>query len=378
MTAARPRVLVVLGGIPLYGAELATIDVGCMLRESGAEVLFATNAHWGHVAVYPRLDALQLPHEGLVFFGSLERRPGLRRLLVLLRLMVTENLRLWRLLRRFEATDVHLGSHWDAFNLWPALRWSGARLRLHVHNVPVVRQPLLRAFWRALLRRCAAVVAVSEPVAQALRDQGLCAAPVVVPNRPPRRPAAALPEVPRAARTVFVFVGQVAPFKGVDHLVAAVEGLRAEGLDVACHVVGGIASARAEALRQRAGEGPAADRIQFHGYVDDPRPWLRGSDVLVVPSLADEAFGMVVVEAKAVARPAVVYADGALQLLVRDRVDGQVVPRGDMQALHAALRAYALDASLAGRHGAAAEASLDALGIAQVPARWRALYGMAP
>lgn len=376
--AAQPRVLVVLGGIPLYGAELATIDVGCMLRESGAEVLFATNAHWGHVAVNPRLDALQLPHEGLVFFGSLERRPGLRRLLVLLRLMVTENLRLWRLLRRFGATDVHLGNHWDAFNLWPALRWSGVRLRLHVHNVPVLRQPLLRAFWRALLRRCAAVVAVSEPVARVLRAQGLCAAPVVVPNRPPRRPPAAQREVPRAAATVFVFVGQVAPFKGVDHLVAVIEGLRAEGFDVACHVVGGITSDWAEALRRRAGEGPAGDRIHFHGYVDDPRPWLLGSDVLVVPSMADEAFGMVVVEAKAVARPAVVYADGALPLLVTDDVDGQVVPRGEVSCLREALRAYALDESLARRQGAAAEASLATLGIAQVPARWRAVYGIAP
>lgn len=379
MTAAAPRVLVVLGGIPLYGAELATIDVGCMLRDAGAEVLFATNAHWGHVAVNPRLDALGLPHAGLVFFGSVERGIGLRRLATMLRLCLTENLRLWRLLRRFGATDVHLCSHWEAFNLWPALRLCGARLRLHVHNAPVVRRRLLRAFWRDLLRRSDSVVAVSAHVALRLREEtGTDARIVVLPNRPPRRPAGAVPVVARPAPTVFVFVGQLAPFKGVAHLVDALEALCAEGHDVACHLVGGADGEWAQALQARVRAGPAAGRIHFHGYVDDPTAWLLGSDVLVAPSLCDEAFGMVVVEAKSVARPAIVYDDGALGALVTDGVDGRVVGRGDVAALRDAMRAHVLDRGLAARQGAAAADSLGRLGIDGVPAAWRALYGMTP
>ena len=328
--SAAPRVLVVLGGIPLYGAELATIDVGAMLRDAGASVRFVTNAHWGHVAVAPRLQALGLPHEGLVFFGSVERGIRPRRLLALLRLQLSENWRLWRILRRFDPTHVHLASHWDALNLWPALALSSARLVFHLLNTPVLRHPVLRAFWRVVLRRAEVLVAVSPHLAMRCAEAGLAPRRLeVIPNRPPRRAPGGASEPPRRlAGTMFVQVGQVAEHKGSGHVVDAIARLAREGHDVGCWVLGDVASPWARALRDRVAAGALAGRIRFEGYVDDPAPWFAAADVHLAPSLSDEAFGIVVAEAKAAGRPSIVYADGALPALVADGEEGRVVARG--------------------------------------------------
>lgn len=377
MSAGPPRVLVVLGGIPLYGAELATIDVGTMLHGAGASVRFVTNAHWGHVAVDPRLDALGLAHEGLVFFGSVERGIGPRRMLDLLRLQASENWRLWRLLRRFRPTHLHLSSHWDAFNLWPALALSGAKVVFNLQNPPVLHCRLLRAFWRLLVRRIDVLVVPSRHIAACTAAAGLAPRRLrIIPNRPPLRVPSGQASPRRLARFMFVYVGQVAPFKGTHHVVDALERLVVAGDDVGCWILGGCESAWARALRERVAAGPLASRVAFEGYVEDPTAWFDAADVHLVPSMNEEAFGIVVSEAKAAARPSVVYADGALPDLVVDGVDGAVVARGDAVALAAAMRAYVQEPERARRHGAAAKDSLVRLGIADAPAAWAQLYGI--
>lgn len=53
-------------------------------------------------------------------------------------------------------------------------------------------------------------------------------------------------------------------------------------------------------------------------------------DVLVVPSLYDESFGLVSVEAMAAGRPVVAFACGGIPEVVIDGIDGFVVPIGDI------------------------------------------------
>jgi glycosyltransferase involved in cell wall biosynthesis len=175
---------------------------------------------------------------------------------------------------------------------------------------------------------------------------------------------------------MFVHVGQVAEHKGSGHVVEAIGRLVAQGCDVGCWILGACDSPWAQALHARVAAGPLASRIRFEGYVDDPTPWFAAADAHLAPSLADEAFGIVVAEAKAAGVPSIVYADGALPDLVANGVDGRVVARGDVDALAAAIRDYAADPALARRHGAAARESLVGLGIADAPAAWARLYGL--
>jgi glycosyltransferase involved in cell wall biosynthesis len=66
-------------------------------------------------------------------------------------------------------------------------------------------------------------------------------------------------------------------------------------------------------------------------------------DVLVVPSICLEVFGLVVLEAFTAGRPVIVSDAGGLPELVRDGVDGLIVPHGDSSSLASAMSGLAAD-----------------------------------
>ncbi len=131
------------------------------------------------------------------------------------------------------------------------------------------------------------------------------------------------------------YVGRLIPHKGVAVLLQAIA--RDHRLVPRSTVRG----PQRHGLAELAGRLAVADRVVFHGHVDevgmpDVYPTL---DVLAVPSVPMagwvEQFGRVVVEAQASGVPVVASASGALPDVVGDR--GLLVPPGDPAALGDAL-----------------------------------------
>jgi phosphatidylinositol alpha-mannosyltransferase len=94
------------------------------------------------------------------------------------------------------------------------------------------------------------------------------------------------------------------------------------------------------------GDGPeraAADalpadaraRVSFRGAIANQAlpPVLASADVYVGPALGGESFGMVLVEAMAAGVPVVASAVPGYTEVVRDGIDGVLVPAGDPRAL---------------------------------------------
>lgn len=81
--------------------------------------------------------------------------------------------------------------------------------------------------------------------------------------------------------------------------------------------------------------------------------WGRAA-IAVMPSLWQEPFGMVAVEALTEGTPVVTFASGALAEIVRDGVDGVVVPRGDVDGLADAIGNLLNDDARRRQMGAAA------------------------
>jgi glycosyltransferase involved in cell wall biosynthesis len=105
-----------------------------------------------------------------------------------------------------------------------------------------------------------------------------------------------------------------------------------------------------------------------------PAAWARAA-LAVVPSTWAEPFGMVAMESLAAGTPVVASDVGALPEVVRDGVDGLLVPPNDGTALRAALSALMDDAELRSRMAARALEGASRFSPDQVAARVEDVYG---
>ena len=130
----------------------------------------------------------------------------------------------------------------------------------------------------------------------------------------------------------FGFVGSLVPTKGVHVLCEAFN--RVAG-NPTLDIFGPAYSAR-YLRRLRGYLGP---RIRYAGeFAPQDAERVYGSlDVLVLPSLVPESFGLVAAEAQACGVPVVASSIGALPERIRAERDGLLVPPGDVGALRLAL-----------------------------------------
>jgi glycosyltransferase involved in cell wall biosynthesis len=124
-----------------------------------------------------------------------------------------------------------------------------------------------------------------------------------------------------------LFVGRLAPEKGCLLLLEAVAQLSDVTLDVV-----GDGPSRA-ALRERAAALGIADRVVFHGYMDEAgvRQRLAETDVFVMTSFA-EGVPVVLMEALAAGVPAVATRIAGIPELIEDGVTGFLVPPAEPTA----------------------------------------------
>src|SRR5690606_21142088 len=94
-------------------------------------------------------------------------------------------------------------------------------------------------------------------------------------------------------------------------------------------------------------------RFRLTGYVEDVEPLYAAMDVIVHASIKPEPCGMVVMEGMAAGRPVVAADAGGPRELVREGIDGYLVPPGDCAAMSSALLELAAAPELRRSMGAA-------------------------
>src|SRR2546430_4296056 len=101
---------------------------------------------------------------------------------------------------------------------------------------------------------------------------------------------------------------------------------------------------------------------------------LRTADVLCAPSLHGESFGMVLTEAFAASTPVLASDIPGYRDVVRDGIDGKLLPAGDPLALAQALRDLALDPGRRARMAASARERSQRFAWPHVAAEVRECY----
>jgi glycosyltransferase involved in cell wall biosynthesis len=126
----------------------------------------------------------------------------------------------------------------------------------------------------------------------------------------------------------FCYVGQLTRQKGVDLFPDVCARLRSGGLDFGLSIAGSMAGVTPDLVSRLRGIADLAGFVPHSGLVD----FYRSADVFVFPSRFD-SFGMGVTEALACGLPVIVTENVGAKDLVRDGVNGWVIPPGDANAL---------------------------------------------
>jgi glycosyltransferase involved in cell wall biosynthesis len=146
-------------------------------------------------------------------------------------------------------------------------------------------------------------------------------------------------------------VARLAEQKGLDVLLRALPAVRAATGAVALTLLGdGPDRSRLQVLAADLG---LAEVASFRGVVQDVRPFLAAAHAFVLPSRY-EGIPLAILEAMAAGLPVVATAVEGNADLIRNGVDGLLVPRDDPAALAEALVRVLQDAELARRLGAEA------------------------
>lgn len=104
------------------------------------------------------------------------------------------------------------------------------------------------------------------------------------------------------------------------------------------------------ALKRRAKQLGIGDKVCFAGLQHDVPQMMAAMDVVALPS-SFETFGLVLVEASAMAKPVVAYAVGGTPEAVDDGHTGFVVPKGDIAGMYQRINELYANKDLALRIG---------------------------
>ena len=294
------KVLVVFNTVCLYGMERSVIETFAVLRPE-VQPLFLLNR--ANVRRQTPLLA-EMKRSGLPFRFFSDRwdwpRFGMPRsfrdVFAMLGALVQGNLDVLRAARNADA--LYLPIVTSAYISVLAALWFRMRRRKVIyffHDLPSTYSAKLRP----------AVALSTDLVHYAQRSLALAASvnPFVL-----NRPNSVIPPAIRmrhsgrvdtpdcSCRRNIVFIGQVAPHKGVDLLIEAFSALAGKYPDIDLSIAGGVYDENRAWFDASLRNSPHRDRIHCLGYRDDVHEILKGAYLLAIPtrpSRFHESFGRV-------------------------------------------------------------------------------------
>jgi glycosyltransferase involved in cell wall biosynthesis len=183
-----------------------------------------------------------------------------------------------------------------------------------------------------------------------------------------RRMLGVLPE-----NQVICCVAHLSLKKGQMHLINAVAMLKDRFPKLVC-LLAGEGDQQSE-LEQQAVKLGIADRVRLLGFRSDVMSVMNAADVVVLPSVAKEGLGLVLVEAALLEKPTIGSNAPGIDEAIQDGVTGLLVPPGDAKALADALARLLEDPDLCRKLGTAGrERSLDLFSQASMVSGFESVY----
>ncbi len=136
---------------------------------------------------------------------------------------------------------------------------------------------------------------------------------------------------------VFGTVTRLEPVKGNRFLISAFASILNEFQDLKLLIIGD--GSQRSVLEKQCQEFGISEHVIFAGIREDVPSLFYIMDVFVLPSI-NEGMGRAIIEAMVCGRPVIASATGGIPELVRDGIDGVLVPPADVQRLAEAMKEF--------------------------------------
>ena len=210
----------------------------------------------------------------------------------------------------------------------------------------LVKKAKTTASARQLYSDIDAIIFVSE----AARREFLSSSPAidssslyVVLNAVSDRPAAE-PVEKAEGEIRLAYCGRLDPEKGLEVLIDALA--KVQNPAITLHIAGAGKSSYVQQLVRRCQVAGIADRVVWHGHLDNVAPLMASADIGVAPSVCPEACSLTIIEFLRQGVPVIASNTGANPELVENGATGLLVPAGDSDALAGAISRLASDHAL--------------------------------
>jgi len=214
-----------------------------------------------------------------------------------------------------------------------------------------------------------AIVVQSEDIARWARTLVTAGVVRIIPN--PVRPLRIGPDAeprPVDGQHVIVSMGRLSPEKQIDFVLRAFARVAKDNPDWCLAVLG--EGPDRESLHKLAGELGIATRVRWMGMVAEPERVLHHADLFVLSSRY-EGFPNALLEAMACGLPVVSFdCPSGPRHIIRDGIDGLLVPAQDLDGLTVAMRRLMSDPTERRRLGTRAVEVSDRFGLDRVMAMW--------
>lgn len=246
-------------------------------------------------------------------------------------------------IRTHQPNAIILGSHTEFLYLWPALLRNRIPLIYRVGDSPIWTSRFHCFAMKQLLKRATIVAPVSEFIATECTrllpaSSGKCH---VIWNIPPSFASSAEDsekETTAGTGLRIVYVGQMTEKKGVRILIQSLDRIKGV-VPFECRIVGGsqFSSDFEEEMHELVESIGLSEHITFTGRIPDPTPHYQWANLHVAPSLYEEPFGLVIVEAKRAGIPSIVFPRGGMPELVNHQENGWICDTANAESLATAI-----------------------------------------
>lgn len=391
-TSGKKKILIIFGNIAFFGQERANYEVFKLLYRAGADLRILVNERGFDLHLKEPFERAGLPYTKICYPWQLRKPFRVCDVLLFFRDLWRCNWCFLQEYRRFRPDFIHIAN--DAMFLWlsPALSLVRARVIFRLGD-RIPRWRIWRFLWKHwIVCRVERFIIDSDYIRGLLLEAGRKrdSGDIVLYAPPPERinPEESAAETELWSRVaaarekgkiIVVYFGQLSRHKGCELLLEAAqslaEGYREKFLFIFCGPVDRYVPYSQE-LENHVLKFGDPGFLLMGGYISNINKLLDMCDLHIAPTMIDESYGLVVVEAKSRNCPSIISDSGGMTELVESGKNGFVLQERTPAAIRSALLFYLEHPGEIVRQGEEARRSLEQLRITREYFRkvWLSVY----